>query len=95
MEWKGIHVSLWVAGSKSASAATEWRIAVSRKVVRLAAERNRWKRRIREVLRLRKDSISGGHKARLKVHQGGRGPKYAELEREILELLNLAGLYQK
>lgn len=74
---------------------TEWRIVVSRKVARLATERNRWKRRLREVLREYKDAIRPGYWARLKVLRGGVAVSYSELKREVIELIKESGLWRR
>lgn len=65
---------------------------MGRKVMRLATQRNRWKRRIREVLRRRRETIRPGYQVTLKVHSIEGPLAYAELEREILELLQRSKL---
>jgi len=90
--WKGKHFSLWLAEQETPGEPTEWMIVVNRKTVRLATERNRWKRRVREVLREQEGSIRPGYRVRLKLHTKGAKAGYPELQREILELIKRSGL---
>ena len=71
---------------------TEWRIVITRKLIRHATERNRWRRRIREVLRGERNRIQAGCCATLRLHHAGAEPPYAELALEIVELLRRADL---
>ena len=72
----------------------EWRIAVSRKIVRLATGRNRWRRRIREILRKLRQEIQPRHRLVWKLHRATPALGPAELEREIQGLLRRAGLWR-
>lgn len=72
----------------------EWRIAVSKRVVRLATQRNRWRRRIREVLRKFRPEIQPGHRLVWKLHSAPRALRPTELEEEIQGLLKQAGIWR-
>ena len=63
-----------------------WRIQISRKIVRLATERNRWRRRIREVLRLKRASPGQGSLGVVKLLAAGK-IRAAEFNQELTELL--------
>lgn len=90
--YKGARLALWKSGADSDKRLTDWRIAVSRKVVKLATQRNRWRRRIREILRKRRGLVRSGFQLTFKVHSATEWVKYAELEQEISKLLEKAGL---
>ena len=72
----------------------DWRIAVSKRIVRLATDRNRWRRRIRETLRRLRPEIRPGHHLVWRLHSAARGLGSAELEGEMQGLLRRAGLWQ-
>lgn len=90
--WRDEHWKLSVFSRGGPSQASRWRIAVSRRVLRRATARNRWKRRIREVLRWHKPVIRPGLKASFQLLWAGDEPDFKELQREILELLSRGGL---
>lgn len=87
------HLTLHIAALETKEQLTVWRIGVSAKLVPLATERNRWKRRIREVLEKQQDLIRPGFLASFHVRDSKGIVNYAVLEREILELLRRTGLW--
>ena len=89
------HLALWKSKQDPGTQPTLWKIAVSRRMVRLATQRNRWRRRIREVLRRQRSSIFPGYQATLKVHSVKPPTKFAVLEKEITNLLEKSGLLIK
>ncbi len=90
--WKGTHLDLWKTELEPLIRKPKWKVAISRKLVRLATERNRWKRRIREILRQQEGLMQQRCTVVLRVHHVTGLIKYTELEREILELLHKSGL---
>ena len=74
---------------------TEWRIMIPKKLVRLSTDRNRWRRRLKEILRQKADKISPGYQASLKLCSAEKRFKPVELEKEIIRLLQVSGLWQE
>lgn len=71
---------------------TRFGIIVSNKVSKKATQRNRLKRRIREILRLKLDKITPGHDCVIVVKAGILERTYQEIDREIKNILLKAGL---
>lgn len=86
------HLALWVLLGGAQERATAWGIVVSRKAARQAVDRNRWKRRIREMLRCEQERISRGGEAIFLVERSFPEPTPAELREEMEKLLRRAGL---
>ena len=74
---------------------TEWRIMVPKKLVRLATDRNRWRRRLKEILRRKAERIFPGYQASLKLCSAERRFSPIELEQEIIRLLQASGLWKE
>ena len=88
--WKGSHLILW---SGPTERRRDWRIIVNRSLVRRAPQRNRWRRRIREILRKYERSMEGGRSVHIKVYQlEVKEPNFQSLEKEIKNLLEESGV---
>ena len=86
------HLTLFKSKQDAGKAETKWRIAIPRKVVRLATQRNRWKRRVREILRRQQETVHPGYLGVIKIHSITNVLTYAKLEKEMLELFQKSGL---
>ena len=86
---EGPHLLLWVLPSNRPG---DRRILITRRLIPFATERNGWRRRIREILRNKDPLIVPGVALRIKVHSRGKTrPRFAELEKELLGLLQRSG----
>ncbi len=90
--WAGEHLALWVLKGEAPREATAWGIVVSREAARRAVERNRWKRRIRELLRGEEGSILPGYRGVVQVRKSAEPPGHQEIKKEIRALLRKAGV---
>ncbi|GEM_PF-7030950 len=61
----------------------------------LATQRNRWRRRVKEILRKRGGKILPGYEAALKVNKAAPALKFSELEKQIVELLDSSGVMKE
>ena len=68
---------------------------VSKKVSKLATQRNKIKRRMREITRKRKESIKDGLSIIMVALPRSIGAGYAEMEKDIGNLLDKEGLAKK
>lgn len=87
------HFSLSFQRSRGPGETTQWRILLTRKLIRHATERNRWRRRIREAIRRNQGRISPGHLGILRLRAAGAEPSFSALEEEIDTLLKKSGLW--
>ncbi|MBI4116063.1 MAG: ribonuclease P protein component [Candidatus Omnitrophica bacterium] len=90
--YKGIRFTLYLSESQ-ADLPAQHRIAIAKKLLRKATERNRWKRRIREVLRSKKSQIRPGFQITIKLREvNEETPTFKEIKEEIVGLLDKAEL---
>ena len=88
--WKGPHLILW---SRPTERGRDWRIIVNRSLVRHAPQRNRWRRRIREILRKHEASMKPGRSVHFKVDRlEAEELGFQTLEKEIRTLLEESGV---
>lgn len=72
-------------------AASRFAFAVGRHIGK-AARRNRVKRRLREIVRLRLDDVEPGHDCLFVARAGAATSGYAQLEEAVLQLLRRSGV---
>ena len=70
-------------------------IVISTKVSKKATERNKKRRQIKEILRLKKDEIAPGYMILVVLKNTGTKTEYSDLEKEILGLLVDGGVIKK
>lgn len=73
------------------TAASRFAIAVGRHIGK-ATRRNRVKRRIREILRIRLDKMAAGYDCLIVARSGVVTASYSELESALIELLSRSGV---
>ena len=94
--FKGEHLYLESLAGPSPDRPADWRITVRRREARLAVVRNRWRRRIHEIIRRYRDALLPG--CRMKwglLHLPPERLTPKELEKEIRGLLHRAGILKE
>lgn len=76
---------------KESATASRFAIAVGRHIGK-AARRNRIKRRIREILRVRLNKLAAGYDCLIVARSGAASASYAELESALVQLLSRSGI---
>lgn len=76
---------------QESAAASRFAIAVGRHIGK-ATHRNRIKRRVREILRVRLDKIAAGYDCLIVARSGAATASYSELESALVELLSRSGI---
>lgn len=90
--WRHPLLVLFVyAQSPDTASASRFAIAVGRHIGQ-ATRRNRIKRRVREILRLRLDRLRPGHDCLIVVRAGAVEANYGELETALHQLLTRSGM---
>lgn len=69
-------------------------VIVSNKISKKSTKRNRLKRQIREIIRLKIKQIKPGFDCIVLARQGILDRKYQEIDAEIIKILQKAGLIQ-
>lgn len=85
---------MWIYPSPVAMDVSKVGIIVSRKVSAHATDRNRWKRRVREVFRVNQFLIKKGKWIVLQVKPGKKTPAFQEIEAEIKKLFREGAIWQ-
>lgn len=88
---KGPHFTLRLVEPQKRRRAYSWTIGIPRRIIPLATRRNRWKRRIKEALR-RCELKTSSYQIGVSLHNGSGSPSFAEIKKEITELLFKLGV---
>lgn len=90
--WQHPFVVLFVYSQpQEVAAASRFAIAVGRHIGK-ATRRNRIKRRIREILRVRLGQLAAGYDCLIVARSGATTATYSELESALVQLLSRSGI---
>jgi len=80
---KGQYLHIWVYEKVGGGGKARLGIIVSKRVSKLASDRNLWKRRLREAFRCHPQIFKTGYDYLIKAKTSGNPPTYVQLWRDI------------